>query len=328
MSTYLSVDSPVRDAPLDVTSAFSVATLQSDGDYEPSERLVAALNTALLLGQPLLLTGEPGSGKSEFANWAASRLGYGERLRFDVKSTTTARDMFYNIDNVERFHKAHEQKEGTDLNPLAFIKFRAFGEAIIRANEPDAVHALKEKLFPAHERARRSVVLIDEVDKAPRDVPNDLLREIEDCMFTITEMNRTVCAPPDMRPLVIMTSNAERPLPDPFLRRCVFFHIEEHDADELQRIVDARLGKRGFGPKLTRDAIAVYRHVRDRKPEKKPGVAELLAFILALRAKDFTPQEGLQGQSGWHDDAVSLLLKREADQRNLRSAGFDNINWS
>ena len=327
MTRFLRADSPARSEPLPIGSVFNTASLQTDGDYVPSDRLTAALNTAVLLGQPLLLTGEPGTGKSEFASWAASRLGFGRRLRFDVKSTTTARDLFYDIDNVERFHKAHERSPADTVDPLAFIRFRALGEAIIRANVPESVSDLAGRLVDPHEAPRRSVVLIDEIDKAPRDVPNDLLREIEECMFTISELNRNVKAPADMRPVVIMTSNAERPLPDPFLRRCVFIHIEEHSREQLQRIVDARLANRGFGPALTRDAIAVYRHVRGLNPEKKPGVGELLAFILALRAKGHEPDKGLQGRDDWHQEAEILLLKREIDQRNLRRVGFDAIDW-
>ena len=315
----------IRELPL----KGSVRELQREGDYDPDARLVAALNTALLLGQPLLLAGEPGVGKSEFARWVNRRICGPDTplLRFDIKSTTTARELFYQIDNVERFHKAHEQRDG-DVDPLAFIRFNALGKAIIRANEPKNVRHLTEtwKDDP-HAQAERRVVLIDEIDKAPRDVPNDLLREIEDCTFTIAERgHEEVSAAYHLHPVVIMTSNAERSLPPPFLRRCVFFHIDPPKADRLEEIVRRRMPAYPVGSPFVADAIRVYQFARGDTQDKKPSVAELLAFILALRGKNYRRDTRLKGRDDWQGEARVLLLKTTQDQQ-LVSGGFDNIDW-
>jgi len=314
----------------------SVRDLQTKGDYDPDKQLVAALNTALLLGQPLLLAGEPGVGKSEFARWVNERI-CGEQtalLRFDVKSTTTARELFYQIDNIERFHRAHEKRNSygvADIDPLTFIRFNALGEAIIRANDPETsfIKPVAARLKGGvHKEAERRVVLIDEIDKAPRDVPNDLLREIEECTFSIAELgHKEITAADHLRPVVIMTSNAERSLPAPFLRRCVFFHIDPPDKARLTRIVRSRLARDypEHSP-LIEDAIKVYEFVRGITQDKKPSVAELLAFILALRGKDYALDHRLQGREDWQEEANVLLLKTTQDQRSVRNS-FADIAW-
>ena len=274
-------------------------------------------------------------GKSEFARWACSRI-CGEDaklLRFDVKSTTTARELFYQIDNIERFHRANEIRgvgRRVDVDPLAFIRFNALGEAIIRANDPEdkKIQPIAKRLKDgAHKKAERRVVLIDEIDKAPRDVPNDLLREIEDCTFSIAELGHEEIAAEDhLRPVVIMTSNAERSLPAPFLRRCVFFHIDPPDEERLGKIVRSRLADYPDNSLLIGDAIKVYEFVRRATQDKKPSVAELLAFILALRGKDFEPDHRLKGRDDWQDEAAVLLMKTTQDQRSVRN-NFADIAW-
>src|SRR3954465_9291968 len=147
-----------------------------------------AVNAALFLGQPLLVTGEPGCGKTELANFVAWKLGLGRKratdehgcefaLRFDTKSETRTRDLFYLIDVVERFHAA--QKPGGIVDPLQFIRFQALGRAILYAAAPNELTTRLPKEHKHPGEPIRSVVLIDEIDKAPRDVPNDLLMEIE-----------------------------------------------------------------------------------------------------------------------------------------------------
>ena len=207
--------------------------------YLADQPLLDAVNAAIWLGQPLLLTGEAGCGKTELANHLAWRLGLTRKagedeggrpipehaLRFDTKSETRARDLFYTIDTIERFHAAQFERDPAKLDPTRFVRFHALGRAILYAAPPDdlALRLEPDKRHPG--TPRRSVVLIDEIDKAPRDVPNDLLMEIEQMRFFMPELNRIVTAPRDMRPILVITSNSEKALPDAFLRRCVYYHM-------------------------------------------------------------------------------------------------------
>lgn len=145
---------------------------RSPKDYIAEPGLVNAVNVALLLAKPLLLTGEPGTGKSQLAYSLAWELGFKEPLKFETKSTSTARDLFYTFDTVSRFKAMHDQ------DTRVFLTYNALGKAILFANDEVAV---SKYLTPqmVHGGKRRSVVLIDEVDKAPRDFPNDILNELE-----------------------------------------------------------------------------------------------------------------------------------------------------
>src|SRR5580698_9872739 len=189
--------------------------LSGPQSYLASPELLDAINTSIFLGLPLLLTGEPGCGKTEVGDYLAWKLGLGEAIRFDMKSTTTARDLFYSYDTIARFHAAQDAKG--DIDPIRFARFAGLGLAILYANEPTAVARF---IRPSdHPGQRRSVVLIDEVDKAQPDVPNDLLMEIEAMRFDCLEASETISADPNMRPIVVITSNSERKLPGPFLLR-------------------------------------------------------------------------------------------------------------
>ena len=247
--------------------------------YIASSDLAAAVNVALTLGMPLLLTGEPGSGKSQLAYRIAWELGFPklrehdewpEPLRFVVKSTTEARDLFYTFDTVGRFHAAQNQNPnagGDDSQAVNFIEYQALGLAILRAK---GLHGLardgKAHIVGEHHRAyvseesMRSVVLIDEIDKAPRDVPNDILAELEEMQFAIPELRREEVRirrdDEPFRPIVIITSNNERDLPEAFLRRCVYHHLPFPDDETLERIVMSRLGDRFSGfDHLLREAL-------------------------------------------------------------------------
>ena len=299
-------------------------TLRAPDDYRASPELAAAVNVALTLGMPLLLTGEPVSGKSGLAESLAWELGEHEDrdpkpLRFVVKSDTQARDLFYRFDTLGRFHAS--QTEDADADPRWFIAFEALGKAILHAKSPDFAHqalGLPKTAVGHPGRPRRSVVLIDEIDKAPRDVPNDILVELEKLEFEIPEL-RTAARPGDegndlraddwirlelhenrYRPIVIITSNSEKALPDPFLRRCVFHHVEfppfRRDDDgpghndgrvTVEDIVASRLGKRyaGEGGDLVAEAIDLFRFRRDdaQQLRRRPTLAELrdwLNFLL------------------------------------------------
>ena len=199
----------------------------------------------------------------------AWQLGYDPPLKFETKSGSVARDLFYTYDALGRFFLAQVAKAGDDevkAHPLEFIHYNALGTAILRAqDESDVRHLLPEDF--THGGKRRSVVLIDEIDKAPRDFPNDVLNEVEGMYFRIPELgNAEVRADADQRPILIMTSNSEKNLPDPFLRRCVFYHIGFPDEDRLREIVFSRLGETVMevkdGPFLG-DALDIFARLRD-----------------------------------------------------------------
>lgn len=267
-------------------------------DYLPSNELIDAANVALLLNQPLLLTGEPGTGKTLFGYYVSWKLRRDPPLLFETKSTSAARDLFYTYDTLGRFHTAQVQKEQKDeqgntlpMKPAReFVTYNALGIAILRANAKEAVKEwLPENsdVFEFGEKLQ-SVVVIDEVDKAPRDFPNDILNEIEHLYFKIPELGVTgskkIEAPADMRPLLVMTSNSEKHLPDAFLRRCVYHNISFPDTITLERIVLARMGKFRGVEKWLKDALTLFSEVRklDARLDKKPATAELLSWLKAL----------------------------------------------
>jgi MoxR-like ATPase len=294
-------------------------------DYDADQPLLDAANTALYLGRPLLLTGEPGSGKTQFANHLAWRLGAERRdrdglgrerveyaLRFDPKSESRARDLFYTIDQVERFQQA-QSIEG-DVNPLPFMEFQALGRAIIYAARPDMLKPEIGKKAGYSGEPRRSVVLIDEIDKAPRDFPNDLLMEIERMRFFSPELKQSVEADPRFRPVVVVTSNLEKTLPDAFLRRCVYYNIDFPGPERLARIVAARISQLPRNATLVDDAIAVFCHLRQLPLRKRPGTAEFLDFVQGLVARGFRPTDRLEKDEGWRREGALTLLKLSGDQ--------------
>lgn len=298
----------------------AITQLYGPDRYIANDALLEAINTSILLGQPLLLTGEPGCGKTEVGNFVAWKLGLGQALRFDIKSTTTARDLFYIPDTIARFHAAHEA--GGIINPLRFITFQALGLAILYANEPSAVATyLPTSLHPGR---RRSVVLIDEIDKAALDVPNDLLMEIENMQFYVPEISKTIMADKDLRPIVIITSNSERVLPGPFLRRCIYYDLPFPTRDELKRIAEARITDLPRDFDLVADALSVFFFVRKLELQRKPGTAELLSFVLALRARGYRSRRELRASDDWQSVAKYTLLKYGEDQ----AQAFKRFSWA
>jgi MoxR-like ATPase len=297
----------------------AVTQLYGPENYIADESIIEAINTAILLGQPLFLTGEPGCGKTEVGNFIAWKLGLGDALRFDVKSTTSARDLFYIPDTIGRFHAAHEGSRSVD--PLRFITFQAFGRAILYANEPSAV----ESFLPTsqHPGRRRSVVLIDEIDKAPLDVPNDLLMEIENMQFYVSEIPKTISADTELRPIVIITSNSERILPNAFLRRCVYYDIPFPGAHRLKEIALARIRELPASSDLLGDALLIFYYIRGLAFQKKPGTAEFLSFILALRARGYRTEQTLRGDDSWHSIASYTLVKDKGEQ----AQAFRRFEW-
>ena len=304
----------------------AMAGVSGPEDYLPHQALLDAVNTALLLGQPLLVTGDPGCGKTELGDFVSYRLGLGPKaLRYQAKSDMQARDLFYTFDTVARFHAAQSKQ---DVGPVRFIHYHALGEAIIQATEPGLYSAQLPEDY-VHLEKRRSVVLIDEIDKAPRDVPNDLLGELEQMNFRIPELeNAVIAADRALRPIVILTSNSEKALPDAFLRRCVYYHIPFPEPATLREIISTRLEDLPKEADLVGDAITLMTHLRDRRNlRKKPGTAELLGFLLALKDDGFGPSDRLADDTRWHQAAVLMLLKSRDDQESF-AGHFEDIEWS
>ncbi len=242
--------------------------IENPDRYIASVPLSDAVNVALALGQPLLLTGEPGTGKTQLANSIAYQLGL-PLYKFFTKSDATAKDLFYRYDSLRHFHDA-QLKSNQDLSAENYIDLEALGKAIVNSTQ------------------QRAVVLIDEIDKAPRDFPNDVLNEMEQMEFQIKETGKRFQADEANRPIVVITSNSEKNLPDAFLRRCVFFHIPFPGKALLKEIVNSRLELTKFFKEQMLDAaIDHFKEIRNNRGlRKKPATAELLAWIHILDELD------------------------------------------
>jgi MoxR-like ATPase len=249
--------------------------------YLPDPGLVDAVNVALMLGQPLLVTGEPGTGKTQLANSISWDLGLGPCLKFETKSSSTSRDLFYIYNSLGRFHAAQTGTGSQDNRD--YITYNALGEAVLRTHKPEEVMRFAR---PVHEVPHRSVVLIDEIDKAPRDFPNDILNEIEEMYFRVPELdNLEIRADSNFRPIVIITSNSEKHLPDAFLRRCIYYHIQFPDRQRLEEIVLAHLADvMSLETSFLTEALDLFMSLRSSTTSlhKKPATAELLGWIVAM----------------------------------------------
>ncbi|MDX2087773.1 MAG: MoxR family ATPase [Kofleriaceae bacterium] len=240
----------MSDAPFD--------QFQGTASYIASDELRHAVNVAVALARPLLVRGEPGTGKTLLAENLASALGM-PLIRWHVKSTTKARDGLYVYDTVARLHDS--RFGGGDVKDIAkYIKLGPLGEALAAPS--------------------RVVLLIDEIDKADLEFPNDLLHELDAMRFRIDETGREVAA--TERPVVVITSNNEKELPDAFLRRCVFHYIQFPTRELMAEIV--RVHHPDITDRVLDNALEVFFGLRATpKLRKKPSTSELIDWICALK---------------------------------------------
>ncbi|TAJ69449.1 MAG: MoxR family ATPase [Phenylobacterium sp.] len=230
-------------------------------NYVATEDLKVAVNAAIALERPLLIKGEPGTGKTVLAEEIAKALG-SDLITWHIKSTTKATMGLYEYDAVTRLRDSQLGDERVK-DVKNYIK--------------------KGKLWEAFEHAGRPVLLIDEIDKADIEFPNDLLQELDRMEFYVYETNETIKAA--VRPIVIITSNNEKELPDAFLRRCFFHYIRFPDSETMQEIVDVHYP--GIKAKLVAEALRIFYDMR-KVPglKKKPSTSELLDWLKLLMVED------------------------------------------
>jgi MoxR-like ATPase len=285
-------------------------------NYVFTDELIAAVDVAVGLGRPLLVSGEPGCGKTELGYAVARRMGIPRVHFFSTKSNSESRDLFYTYDALSRFRDAQAPvgatRQAADVTDVAdYVEFQALGRAILDAHDKaEVAHLLRGRRAYRHAgQPERSVVIIDEIDKASRDFPNDLLREIEDLSFAVPEMGSgreggetpetPGSIPAARKPVIIITSNEERQLPDAFLRRCVFHEIAFPNDEVLGKIIasglDRRLPKSGGAfslPEAERSLLtSLLQSFRTLPLDKRPGISELIdaAALLAYPAGDPPP---------------------------------------
>lgn len=257
--------------------------------YIATEDLMMAVNAGVTLQRPILVKGEPGTGKTMLAEEVARSLGM-PLFEWHIKSTTKAQQGLYEYDAVARLRDSQLGNEKVhDI----------------------ANYILKGSLWRAFESDVQPVLLIDEIDKADIEFPNDLLRELDRMEFTVYETGETVRA--KHRPVIIITSNNEKELPDAFLRRCFFHYIKFPDEATMQRIVDVHFPE--LKKDLLREALTRFFEVRETPGlKKKPSTSELLDWIKLLLAEDL-PAEALRSQDSKKaiPPLYGALLKNEQD---------------
>jgi len=256
---------------------------QGSPDYVTSEPLRNAVNVSIALGRPLLIRGEPGTGKTLLAHSIARDLGK-KLIVWNVKSTTKGQEGLYVYDTVQRLNDSRfGDKDIADIKQ--YIKLGKLGQA-----------------FASPERG---VLLIDEVDKADIEFPNDLLNELDEMSFYIPETNETIAAV--HRPITIITSNAEKELPDAFLRRCIFHYIEFPPPELMEAIVLVHFPD--IKNSLLREALKTFYALREiDELRKKPSTSELVDWIQALIAGGI-PHESVSSKIPF----IGALLKKETD---------------
>lgn len=273
---------------------------KGSSDYVVSEELMHAVNVAIALQKPLLIKGEPGTGKTMLAESISTALNK-KLIIWNIKSTTKAQDGLYVYDTVQRLYDS-QFGEGDVSDISQYIKLGKLGEA-----------------FTSDEQA---VLLIDEIDKADLEFPNDLLWELDKMEFYINETKETVSA--KHRPIVIITSNAEKELPDAFLRRCIFHYIEFPNAEKMEEIVKVHYGD--IEEKMLAQAMEAFYWIRDMKEiQKKPSTSELLDWLQALMISGIAVDK-IKSEIPY----AGVLLKKNQDidaMYEIKEKGYSLKRW-
>ncbi len=296
---------------------------ENGSDYIMDPGLAAAVEVALDLGKPLLVTGAPGTGKTKLASHIASDIVKTKLLQFNTKTTSKAKDLLYRYDALSHFRDSQIGKKR--LNPMDYVQFKFMGKAILEASQ------------------KQYVVLVDEIDKAPRDFPNDVLFEFDEMAFgveeaTVEDIKSWKTENPKYehvlideedgyfrteknaakRPVLILTSNSEKNLPDAFLRRCVYYHIEFPKKERLIDIVEANVKvSPAFTEAMVEAAVDHFLRIRKLTLRKKPATAELVSWVHILYKNGLDVNKVLDGEDKDQKEklrqAYTVLFKNKED---------------
>ena len=265
--------------------------------YVATEDLTVAVNAAVTLERPLLVKGEPGTGKTELARQVSAALGL-KMVEWNIKSTTKAAQGLYEYDAVSRLRDSQLGEE--------------------RVHDV-ANYIRKGKLWQAFEADEKVVLLIDEIDKADIEFPNDLLQELDRMEFHVYETGETIRA--KHRPIIIITSNNEKELPDAFLRRCFFHYIRFPDAEVLKKIVDVH--HPDIKPALLTTALTQFYEIRETAGlKKKPSTSEVLDWLKLILAEDLSPEDLARDGADALPKLHGALLKNEQDVHLFERLAF------
>jgi MoxR-like ATPase len=289
-------------------------------------RLESAVEVALDLGMPLLVTGEPGTGKTRLGIHIAEQvIKSGDPLIFSTKAGSNGKSLFYRYNALTHFRDSQMGKE--DLNPMNYVSFEPLGRAIVES---------------AH---KRHVVIIDEIDKAPRDFANDVLYEFEEMAFRVEEASIAevkawaknqkesitvddqgfirFAGKTNQRPFLLITSNSEKSLPDAFLRRCVYYNIRFPDEELLTQIVRAKIPlEPAFADEMLPAAVEYFLEIREKKLRKPPATAEFLAWVHLLNREQINVAVNRRrgANKALREElyrTLSVLLKTQSDRERL-----------